>query len=352
MNRTQNTPINLTFTASSTEIPATPSITATITSTPVNPSLRNYVGLKNIRFGTYFPWEGFNDPGWQAIAGREFDLANLFDGFSWRYFEPEQGKFDFSMVDVQVDFALSQNMQICGHTLLWPSFDQAYPDWVLNGGYSKAQLKELLKTYITTVMNHYHGKINCWIVVEEPYSENRQWDLLYSVFGGYEYLDWAYQVARDADPDALLIYNDEFNLTPDDVNTALMQEIINRLQSLNIIDGVGLEMHLNASEPPNKQEVVETMRNYGISVHITEIDVNLAEIAGSQDERLTLQSQVFSDMLDACLESNVCESFSVWGFGDKYAFQERNYSNADPGLFDDDLQPKPAYAALLEILKP
>ena len=103
-------PLTNTPTTKFTEIPPTPTLTPTITSTPVSPSLRNYAELRNLRVGTYFPWQGFNDPDWKTIAGREFDQANLFEGFMWRYFEPEQGKFDFSIVDAQVDFALSQKM--------------------------------------------------------------------------------------------------------------------------------------------------------------------------------------------------------------------------------------------------
>ena len=176
-------------------------------------------------------------------------------------------------------------MEICGHTLFWPSFDQAYPDWVLNGKFSKAQLEALTKNYIKTVMNHYQGKINCWIVVEEPLnSTDRKWDLLYSVFGGYDYLDWVYQIARETDPNALLIYNDEYNLTTDDDNTDLTHTILDRLKQKGLVDGVGLEMHLDANDPPEKQEVSETMKSYGLPVHVTEIDVNLSGIPGLQEE--------------------------------------------------------------------
>jgi len=346
-------PVTNTPTTKFTKIPPTPTLTPTITSTPVSPSLRNYAEFKNLRFGTYFPWQGFNDPDWKAIAGREFDQANLFDGFMWRNFEPEQGKFDFSSVDAQVDFALSQNMEICAHTLFWPSYDQAYPDWVLNGKFSENQLKALTKNYITTVMNHYQEKINCWIVVEEPYnSTDRKWDLLYSTFGGYEYLDWVYQVARETDPNEVLVYNDEYNFTADDDNTGLTQTIIDRLNQKGLIDGVGICMHLDANDPPDKEKVTETMKSYGLSLHVTEIDVNLAGIPGTQEERLALQSQIYGDMLNACLDSKVCRSFSVWGFGDKYSYLSNYYSDADPTLYDNNLQPKPAYYALLNILKP
>jgi endo-1,4-beta-xylanase len=331
-----------------------PTPTETAILTPLPPSLRNYAELKGILFGTYFPWQGFDDPQWRAIAGQEFDLAVIFDSFSWRDFEPAQGQFDFNFVDQQVEFAQANNMQICAHTLLWPSYEGRYPDWILKGNYSRQQLSQFLQDYITTVMAHYRGKITCWIVVEDPYfdSPDRSWDLLYSTFGGYDYIDFVYQVARQAGPQAMLIYNDGENITPDGERTELTRQIVQRLQQEGLVDGVGLEMHLDAAQSPDKQDVLATMQSYGMPVHVTEIDVNLAGVPGTQDERFLLQAQIYGDMLSACLESGVCASFSVWGFGDKYSYLERYYTDADPTLFDDNLRPKPAYYTLLDIMKP
>ena len=111
-------------------------------------------------------------------------------------------------------------------------------------------------------------------------------------------------------------------------------------------------MHLDAAQPPDKQDVIVTMQNYGIPVHVTEIDVNLTNVPGTQEARFALQGQIYGDMLTACLDSGVCASFSVWGFWDKYSWLERYSAEADPTLFDDDLNPKPAYFTLLEILHP
>jgi len=332
----------------------TPRLTETATSVPVSPSLRNYADLKGIRFGTYFPWQGFDDPEWKQIAAREFDLAVIFDGFSWRDLEPEQDQFNFSIVDEQVTFALDHNMEVCAHTLLWPSYSEVYPDWVLKGDFSKQALSQLLQAYIVQVMTHYHGKIDCWIIVEDPYADSpgRSWDLLYQAFGGYDYIDLVYQIARQTDPQAMLIYNDGENITLDGERTELTRQIVQRLQQKGLIDGVGLEMHLDGSQPPDKAEVIAAMQSYGLPVHITEIDVDLENVPGTQEDRYALQAQVYGDMLSTCLESGVCQSYSVWGFGDKYSFLERYNDKADATLYDDNLDPKPAYFTLLNILHP
>jgi endo-1,4-beta-xylanase len=62
-------------------------------------------------------------------------------------------------------------------------------------------------------------------------------------------------------------------------------------------------------------------------------------------------------MLEACLESGVCKGFTIWGFSDKDSVWETQkdidgYSpKADPLLYDDNFSPKPAYFAVLEVLR-
>jgi endo-1,4-beta-xylanase len=153
----------------------------------------------------------------------------------------------------------------------------------------------------------------------------------------------AFQAAREADPSALLIFNDTDNHTLDGWTTPQTWRIVRHLKELGLVDGVGLEMHLDGSTPPTKEAVITTMRSYGVPVVVTEFDVNMTHVGGAQTDR---------DMLEACLESGVCRSFTVWGIGDKYSWLEAYQSlpNADATMYDDRLQPKPAYFAVYNVL--
>jgi endo-1,4-beta-xylanase len=70
------------------------------------------------------------------------------------------------------------------------------------------------------------------------------------------------------------------------------------------------------------------------------------------------QAQIYKSVLEACLESQVCKSFTFWVVGDKYSFLEKpEFANvkgasldADPTMFDDELNPKPAYFAIRDML--
>jgi endo-1,4-beta-xylanase len=172
---------------------------------------------------------------------------------------------------------------------------------------------------------------------------------------GEEYVDIAFQAARKAAPSAVLIYNDYANhvFPPrwDGTRYKLTKKTVDRLKSKGLIDGVGLQMHLDGSSPPSKQELIATMRSCGVPVYITEFDVNMRNVSGTAEERNRIQTEIYRDVTEAAIESGVCRGIIDFQLGDKFSFFENvttsgGYSeNADPTPFDDDLNPKPAFFA-------
>jgi endo-1,4-beta-xylanase len=175
-------------------------------------------------------------------------------------------------------------------------------------------------------------------------------DVFYQKFG-YDYIDLAFQIAREADPNAILIYSADDNETAASPASALTHQIVDRLKSKGLVDGVGFAMHLDASQPPDKAAVIAEMQSYELPVYVTEIDVDLGNTYLSKEDRYAKQAQVYGDMLSACVESGVCKSFSFWGIGDKFSWLMRENALADPAPFDSDLNPKPAYFSLLDALR-
>ena len=324
---------------------ATTRPTATLTRAPCTAPLRECADRKQIQIGTWF-----RDAKWREIAAREFNLAVISSGFYWRNVEPARGQFNFSFADEQVAFARSKNMQMVGHALLLAEAPYL-PGWLPTENFSREELTQLLRNYIVQVMTRYKGQISQYIVVEDaPVPPNTDADVFYGKFG-YDYVDLAFQIARETDPSAVLVYNADDNETAGGIATELTRQTVQRLVSKKLLDGVGLEMHLDASKSYPKPDVIATMKSYGVPVYVTEIDVDLTNVPGTPDERYTRQAQVYGDMLAACLESGVCKSYAVWGVGDKYSWLERNSPNADATLLDDELNPKPAYFALQNVLR-
>jgi endo-1,4-beta-xylanase len=176
---------------------------------------------------------------------------------------------------------------------------------------------------------------------------------------GPDYIDIAYEAAREADPSAILIYEDTENHFSAGITTQLTRETIRRLKGKNLVDGVGLEMHMRqfGNQVPTKADVTKTMQSYKLPVYVTEFDVTLKGVTGSQAQRFARQAQIYKDMFEACLESGVCKSFLFWGISDKYSWLENQASSgesystdADATMFDDDLNPKPAYFTIRDVL--
>src|SRR4029077_2083983 len=135
------------------------------------------------------------------------------DVMKWWVVRRNAGAFDFSRGDDIVHFAQAHSMKARGHCLVW---DHNNPDWVVRGHFTPAQLSHLLREHINTVMRHYEGQVFAWDVVNEALDENGHakdspW---YNQPGigladnGTAYVEQAFRCAREADPHALLFYND------------------------------------------------------------------------------------------------------------------------------------------------
>jgi endo-1,4-beta-xylanase len=297
--------------------------------------------------GTEFTGWLLNNGKWKEIIGKNFTLGTIDYGIYWKEIEPTQEKFDFSIAENQIRLAENKDMKIRGMGLVFPPM---YPDWLKNFTGSQEDFKQILKNHVFSIVSHFKGKVDEWTVVTEPFiPPYRTNDVLYNKLG-YDYITIAFEAARGADPSATLIYEDTFNHTSNGITTELTHKIVDRLKSKGLIDKVGLEMHIDASQPLNTKDIVETMRSYGLPISVTSVDVDLSKVSASQEERLLLQADIYTKLLKACLDSKVCTDFSVWGIGDKYHYLDQQNPSADPTPFDDNLNPKMAFFAMMKVL--
>jgi endo-1,4-beta-xylanase len=91
---------------------------------------------------------------------------------------------------------------------------------------------------------------------------------------------------------------------------------------------------------------MERFAALGLDIHITELDVT---IAGTDAAQLELQADIYAGILEACLAVPACRSTTVFGFSDRYAWDE--LGDAAPLLFDADYAAKPAFRAVQRVLE-
>ncbi|NMB84075.1 endo-1,4-beta-xylanase [Candidatus Roizmanbacteria bacterium] len=310
-------------------------------------TLKKLFEENKINNGTEFTGWWLDNTKWQQIVSEQFNLATIDYGIYWKEIEPEQGQFNYSIAEEQIKLAKKNNMDIRGMGLVCQTL---YPDWLKNHNGSPDDFKEILKNHVYSIVSHFKGNVNEWTVVTEPYiNPYRTNDVLYKKLG-YDYIEIAFQAARTADPDALLIYEDTFNHTSNGITTSLTHKIVDNLKTKGLIDRVGLEMHIDASQPLNSEDIIKTMKSYGVPVSITSVDVDMSKVGGNQQEKLVRQAKIYQELVKICLDSDVCVDFSVWGIGDKYHWLDQQNPNANPTLFDDNLEPKPALWGMMKTL--
>ncbi len=185
---------------------------------------------------------------------------------------------------------------------------------------------------------------------------------------GADYIELAFRAARDADPNGILIFNDDNNQSSQDAGTSRainkMYATVEQLKADGVrVDVVGMQTHLflpwNSNVRPEKDAVIATMQKFaalGVRIYITEFDIDLAKQNGTQTDKNELEAQIYRDMVEACIESGVCDSFASWGLSDATSWITCdntwcvNDKNAEPLMFDINYNPKPAYFAVRDAL--
>lgn len=337
----------------------------------MEPRLRDLAAQAGLSLGTQFDWWWAQDPRYYDRVFATYDTL-VITMFSWKTFWRGPGDYDFTPVDRVVDWALQHGFRVRGARLVW-GYKPFLPDWLLNANYSREEYIALLRDHVTTVVSHYRGRVSEWSLADEAitrglYTDERETDFWRERIGP-EYIEMSFRWAREADPDATLIFSDRNNESPrDDITRPVVTQMYATVQDLKgrgvPIDVVGMQMHLllkySSPTPPEKQDVIATMRqfaNLGVKVYVTEFDVDVSKVPGSREERWQYQARLYRDMLEACLESGVCSSFTTWGVNDATSWITCsedwcvNEPDADPLMFDRAFNPKPAYYAVQEVLK-
>jgi endo-1,4-beta-xylanase len=325
------------------------------------PTLRESAHSAGVLVGTAVRPSLFSEAAYSATLPREFNMVEPEDAMKWWTVRRKAGTFDFSEGDEVVRFAQAHDMKVRGHCLVW---DHDNPEWIAQGHFTPAQLSRMLQEHIGTEMKHYAGQVFAWDVVNEALDETGRVkdSLWYNQPGiglsdkGTAYVEQAFRWAHDADPRALLFYNDNggegLNRKSDAVY-AMVKDFKHRGVP---IDGVGLQMHISQLDFDTAAVAsnIARLTALGLQVHITELDVSLpldsAGLARSDD--LLHQAEVYRGVIRACLQNPGCTAIQTWGFTDKYSWIG-SHSHGTRGAalpFDRAYKPKPAYDAIFKEL--
>ena len=324
---------------------------------PVTPSPAPYEALRDAAdfpVGVSLQAARLNSERFREVAGSVFSSVTAGYEMKMRHVAPTPDSYRWHNVDRLVEFAEANQMQVHGHTLVWHT---STPEWLEQFAGSDAEFEAAVREYIATMVGRYKGRVTSWDVVNEALAPRtgRLRDTVFRRRMGEDYVARLFQYAREADPDVLLFYND-FGTTWDRAKRDAMLAMVDDFQRRGIpIDGVGLQLHVTHSFPAIGQikAVMDELVSRGLLVHVSELDVRVNP-DGDQTEltrsRSADQYRRFRDIVAAfvALPPENRYAITVWGLRDGDSWLIARWGNPEwPLLFDDDLEPKPAYLGFL-----
>jgi len=349
-----------------------------------------------------------NNDAYQASIRAQYDIVTPENCMKPQSVHPSEDTYNFKTADAMVDWCQKNGLKVWGHTLGWHSqtpnwffqavnpkteepqqaqpprrpgmgFDPNAPRlsmdemWArsIKGDIASSKVAlERLEKHIKTVVGRYKGRIIGWDVFNESIAdggdgstENLRTFSWYKVVGP-EVLAKAFKWAHQADPKAKLYYND-YNIEQGAVQNkgkhASSMLLLKRLIKEGApITGVGIQGHWHLDT--NLADVEKAIENYaslGLKVSITELDVtatgdNSGAFGVNQGDRkipaenYLKQAEVYKKLFEIFMRhAKVVERVTFWGLSDTRSWRR----GQDALLFDGQLNPKPAYKAVIEASK-
>ncbi|MEN8227089.1 MAG: endo-1,4-beta-xylanase [Bacteroidota bacterium] len=316
------------------------------------------------------------------LLEQQFNTITPENSMKWERIHPKPGIYNFQVADRFVALGEEKEMHLVAHTLIWHN---QTPHWVFMDSEGNLASRDTLlmrmRDHIYTIMGRYKGKIHSWDVVNEAIKDDGSLkeSLWYQIIGD-DYIEKAFQYAREADPGAHLIYND-FSLASRAKREGTVR-LIEQLQSKGIrIDGIGMQGHYDMTYPNLKEleASIVAFSELGVEVMITELDVSVlpwpdlpqgAEVTSRFKYRAELDpyQDGLPDSVQLKLADRYTDLFRIfvkhsdkisrvtfWGVDDgkswKNNFPVRGRSDYAL-LFDHNYGPKPAYHAVIRTAQP
>ncbi len=327
--------------------------------------LRDYADIAKKYLGVAIPsWNinlnSMSDPKTAAIAG-EFNIAVAENAMKIDATEPSRGNFSLDHPRRMLNFAEDNGMAMRGHTLVWHS---QVPGWISsdgkknNHGWTKEQLLEIMQNHIDGVAGGLKGRVREWDVVNECLDDDQS--IVWSNPNGYklrssvwkdvigeEFLDQAFRMAHEADPDALLYLNDYGVEFMGDPKAEAYFNLVKKLVEQGTpIHGVGLQCHITTGQL-NVKRLKDNIRRYkdlGLKCIITELDIAQADPKAADAAKR--QADDYCAVVMGALAEENCPTVMIWGLCDPDSWRENN-----PLLFDGSVKPKEAYYAVHAALR-
>ncbi|MBQ3882801.1 MAG: endo-1,4-beta-xylanase [Bacteroidales bacterium] len=302
-----------------------------------------------------------SDPDQIALILREFNSITAENAMKPQPTEPQKGVFNWEDADKIANFCREHGIKLRGHNLMWHSQVGTWMYQDENGKLlSKEEFYANMKHHIQAVVNRYKDVVYCWDVVNEAVADSPVWpgqselrnSPLYQI-AGEEFIYKAFEYAHEADPKALLFYNDYNDAEP--AKSQRIYNLVKRMKDAGVpVDGIGMQGHYNIYSPSEKEidDAITLYSKIVDHIHFTELDIRVnTEMGGAlrfsqgaaqvADWEKTLQEDQYTRLFKVLRKhKDVIACVTFWNVSDKDSWLGvNNY----PLLFDANYKPKRAY---------
>ncbi|ETZ24092.1 endo-1,4-beta-xylanase [Pedobacter sp. V48] len=330
---------------------------------------KNQMGLKDY-YRDYFPIgvavtaKQLSDSAQKNFILKHFNSLTAENAMKMGPIHPKENLFFWKDADAIVAFAQQHNLKVRGHTLCW--YNQT-PRWMfydnLGNQVSKEVLLQRLKDHIYAVVGRYRDRVYAWDVVNEAVSDEHDQLLRNSLWYqicGEDFIYKAFQYAHEADPKAILFYNDYNTENPD--KRQRIYKLLKKMRDTGIpVHAIGLQAHWSFNDPSQErlESTIKLFASLGLKIQVTELDVSIYSNGHQQDKAVITPVSILTAEREQQQAEQYAMIFKVfrnhkkyisgvtfWNLSDRYSwldnFPVRGRKNY-PLLFDTQLEPKKAY---------
>lgn len=326
-----------------------------------------------IVYGTSTTTWQLDDAEYAALVAHEAAILFTEDDLLWWRLKPApDAPLDFQHADRFFDFAEANGQLVLGAHLVW---DEGFGEgWTEDDiwGLEEDAARSLLFGTVEEVVSRYRDRAAGWIVVNEVIDAHEA-DGLRRDYPWYEtigpdFIAESFRIAHEADPEATLVLN-EFGFETDSEWDAAADRRATALLVLDMlleegapVHAFGVQAHLSAADfaanfdAEGYAQFLADLAARGMRIIISELDVLDDDLPADAAERDAAIADATRLYLDTALAEPAVASVITFGLSDRYTWLQEDYPREDgearrPLPFDDALEPKPMYDALLEELE-
>lgn len=291
--------------------------------------LKTRAARRGIVFGTAVRRSALEkDPDYARAVIRDCAILVPEVEMKWGVIERTRGVRDYAAADWLVTFAAKHGLALRGHTAAWHGNLPPWAKDALRGPDGKA----IFDHHVRDLIGHFAGKLSDWDVVNEAIFPGNRLPggfgntILYQQFGRSYVID-PFFIARQADPKALLFYNDAKLYYDDSDHAARRRHVLALLEWLKAgeapLDGLGIQGHLDAGGPkisPDYRAFLKDVAGLGLKITVTELDVNDRLLGPDAAQRDRAVADHAKEFLDITLDERAVGGVLTWGWSDRYTW--------------------------------